>query len=158
MTCFDVRSLRSSWAPFLLKKEAVQLLIRLSDEEKELYCVRLGAHLKRLRAITGFTQDDLAYLSGISKERISRIENGAFVMRWTHFISFTMIFNMNANSKEYLFAAKLLTPRLLQALQMKDDQVPPDILIPISKPLMQEFNIDFKIANSLSSGLRESKE
>ena len=52
------------------------MLIRLTDEEKQNYCTMLGGHMKRLRAIVGFTQEDLASLSGISKERISRIENG----------------------------------------------------------------------------------
>ena len=49
-------------------------LIKLTDDEKEQYCIKLGSNLKRLRAIAGLTQDDLASLSGISKERISRIE------------------------------------------------------------------------------------
>lgn len=126
------------------------MLIRLTEEEKQNYCAILGNHLKRLRAIVGFTQEDLASLSGISKERISRIENGAYPMRWNHFISFIMVFTMNTNTKEYLVASKILTPRLLQALQMKDDQVPPDIVIPISDSLSEEFQTDFRIVSSLS--------
>ena len=128
------------------------MLIRLTEEEKQNYCAALGGHLKRLRAIAGFTQEDLADLSGISKERISRIENGAYPMRWNHFISFIMVFTMNTNTKEYLVANKVLTPRLLQALQMKDDQVPPDIVIPISDSLSEEFHTDFRIVSSLSLG------
>lgn len=126
------------------------MLIRLTEEEKQNYCAVLSSHLKRLRAIVGFTQEDLASLSGISKERISRIENGAYPMRWNHFISFIMVFTMNTNTKEYLVASKILTPRLLQALQMKDDQVPPDIVIPISDSLSEEFQTDFRIVSSLS--------
>ena len=140
------------------EEEVMPMLIRLSAEEKNSYCIRLGEHLKRLRAIAGFTQEDLASLSGISKERISRIENRAFVMRWAHFINFIMVFSMNIGSKEYMIASKILTPRLLQALQMKDDQVPPDIVVPVSYPLVKEFNTDFKIINSLSSGLSGEKE
>ncbi len=120
------------------------MLTKLTDEEKESYCIKLASHMKRLRAVVGYTQDDLEALSGISKERISRIENGAFVMRWSQFVSFMMVFYMNSNSKEYLVASKILTPRLLQALQMKDDHVPPDILIPISDSLTREFNTEFK--------------
>ena len=134
------------------------MLIRLTENEKQDYCAALGAHLKRLRAIAGYTQDDLADLSGISKERISRIENGAFVMRWSHFVSFIMVFTMKANTKEYLVACKILRPRLLQALQMKDAQVPPDIVVPISESLNREFNTDFRIVSSLSSDLYEDKE
>lgn len=128
------------------------MLIRLTEEEKQNYCATLGGHLKRLRAIVGFTQEDLADLSGISKERISRIENGAYPMRWNHFISFVMVFTMNTNTKEYLVASKILTPRLLQALQMKDNMVPPDIVIPISDSLSEEFHTDFRIVSSLSLG------
>lgn len=134
------------------------MLIRLSDEEKEQYCIKLGANMKRLRAIAGLTQDDLASLSGISKERISRIENGAFVMRWAQFVNFIMVFSMNANSKEYLVASKIYTPRLIGALQMKDDQVPPDITVPISASLLNEFHTDFKIISSLSSSFSKQEE
>ena len=133
------------------------MLIKLTEEEKEQYCMKLGAHMKRLRAISGLTQDDLASISGISKERISRIENGAFVMRWAQFINLIMIFSMNANCKEYLVASKIYTPRLIGALQMKDDQVPPDIMVPISDSLTNDFNTDFKIMSSLSSGFNKQK-
>ena len=134
------------------------MLIKLTEEEKELYCIKLGAHLKRLRAIAGLTQDELEGLSGISKERISRIENGAFTMRWAQFVSFIMIFSMNSASKEYMVASKIYTPKLIGALQMKDDQVPPDIIVPISASLADDFNTDFKIMSSLSSGLGTEKE
>lgn len=129
------------------------MIVKLTEEEKKQYCIRLGEHLKRLRAISGLTQDDLADLSGISKERISRIENAAYVMRWAQFINFVMIFSMNANSKEYMVASRIYTPRLLGALQMKDDQVPPDILVPISHSLTEEFNTDFRISSSLGSDI-----
>ena len=134
------------------------VLVKLNEVEKEQYCIKLGAHLKRLRAIAGLTQDNLANLSGISKERISRIENGAFVMRWAQFVNFVMIFSMNANSKEYMVASKIYTPRLIGALQMKDDQVPPDIVVPISDSLANDFNIDFKIMSSLSPDIDKNKE
>lgn len=120
------------------------MLIRLSEAEKREYCVTLGEHLKKLRAIAGLTQDDLEGLCGISKERISRIENGAYIMRWSQFINFILIFTMNANTKEYLVAVKILSPRLLQALQMKDARVPPDIVVPISESLSNTFQEEFK--------------
>jgi len=126
------------------------MLIRLTEEEKADYCARLALHMKRLRAITGFTQDDLESLCGISKERISRIENGAYPMRWAQFICFMMIFCQYTSTKEYMVVTKLLTPRLLQFLQMRDSQVPPDLVIPISKAIVNEFNTDFRISSSLS--------
>lgn len=82
------------------------MLIRLSEDEKANYCMKLGEHLKRLRAIVGLTQDELARLSGISKERISRIENSAFTMRWAQFVNFIMIFSMHSGSKEIYACTK----------------------------------------------------
>ena len=134
------------------------MLIRLSEAEKTEYCVTLGEHLRKLRAIAGLTQDDLESLCGISKERISRIENGAYVMRWSQFVNFIMVFTMNANTKEYLIAVKILTPRLLQALQMKDARVPPDIVVPISEALYNEFKEDFQTISSLTVRQQEQKE
>ena len=131
------------------------MLIRLSEVEKQEYCITLGDHLRKLRAIAGLTQDDLENLCGISKERISRIENGAYIMRWSQFVNLIMIFTMNANTKEYLVAVKILTPRLLQAMQMKDARVPPDIVVPISESLTKEFNDDFRNVNSLTLKAKE---
>lgn len=131
------------------------MLIRLSEVEKQEHCITLGDHLRKLRAIAGLTQDDLENLCGISKERISRIENGAYIMRWSQFVNLIMIFTMNANTKEYLVAVKIVTPRLLQAMQMKDARVPPDIVVPISESLTKEFNDDFKNVNSLTLKAKE---
>ncbi len=131
------------------------MLIRLSEAEKQEFCITLGDHLRKLRAIAGLTQDDLEHLCGISKERISRIENGAYVMRWSQFVNLIMIFTMNANTKEYLVAVKILTPRLLQAMQMKDARVPPDIVVPISESLTREFIDDFRNVNSLTLNPKE---
>ena len=131
------------------------MLIRLSEVEKQEYCITLGDHLRKLRAIAGLTQDDLENLCGISKERISRIENGAYIMRWSQFVNLIMIFTMNANTKEYLVAVKIVTPRLLQAMQMKDARVPPDIVVPISESLTKEFNDDFRNVNSLTLKAKE---
>lgn len=131
------------------------MLIRLSEAEKQEYCITLGDHLRKLRAIAGLTQDDLEALCGISKERISRIENGAYVMRWSQFVNLIMVFTMNANTKEYLVAVKILTPRLLQAMQMKDARVPPDIVVPISESLTKVFNDEFRNVNSLTLSSKE---
>ena len=41
---------------------------------------------------------------------------------------------------------------------MKDEQVPPDIMVPISDSLINDFNTDFKVMSSLSSELNKQKE
>lgn len=126
---------------------------KLSSGDREKYCIQLGEHLKQLRAISGCTQEELASLSGISKERLSRIENGAFTMKWSQFTSLLFVFSMNTNTKEFLFALKIFTPQLLQFYQRKDLKVPPDAMVPIADAIMQEFMTDFKIYSSLSTGM-----
>lgn len=129
------------------------MFLQYSQEEKQDSAKLMGEHLKRLRAIAGFTQEDLGVRSGISKERISRIENKAFVMTWSQFTSFLLVFSMYIPTKEYLFASKILTPRLLQWLQMKEENVPPDVVVPVNDLLIQDFITDFRIAGSLSTNL-----
>lgn len=134
------------------------MFVTCKPEEKAAYSKLLGDHLKRLRAVAGFTQEDLAVRSGISKERISRIENQAFLMTWSQFTSFIFVFSMSVPTKEYLFAHKIITPRLLQAFQSKEENVPPNVVVPINELLIQDFNTDFRIANSLSTGQDKAKK
>jgi len=129
--------------------------VTLNDAEKLNYCTLLGEHLKQLRSIAGCTQEDLARVSGISKERISRMENGAITMRWAQFVNLFTVFTMKTSTKEYMVAKKIITPRLLQALQMKDSQVPPDVTVPISDSLLKDMETDFRIASSLRLGSEE---
>ena len=68
-------------------------------------------------------------------------------MRWSQFVNFLMIFTMNTHTKEYLVAVKIVTPRLLQALQMKDERVPPDLSVPISESLSKAFLEGFYTGN-----------
>lgn len=71
--------------------------------------------------------------------------------------NFIIAFSVNANSKEYLIAFKIYMPRLIGVLQMKYDHVPYGIMVPISDSLTDDFNTDFKIMSSLSSGLYKQK-
>ena len=79
-------------------------------------------------------------------------------MRWAQFVNFTMIFSMNPNTKEYMVASKIYTPRLVGALQMKDDRVPPDITVPISDSLTNDFNMDFKTMSSQNPDYGKKKK
>ena len=133
-------------------------MLQLNMDEKEKRCVLLGRHLKQLRQLLAATQEDLARLSGISKERISRIENGAYVMRWVQFTAFLFIFFMHDKTKEYLLVNKLITPRLMQFFQMKDKNMPPDLVIKVSKLVVQDFDTDFRISSSVSIHAEQFEE
>ena len=118
--------------------------MQLSEEEKNEFCARMGENLKRLRRIGGLTQNDLEERSGISKERISKMESGAFIMRWVQFNSFLMVFMNISATKDYLLSSGILTPRLLQTLQGKAEDVMPDIDVPTSAILAQNFYSTFQ--------------
>lgn len=119
-------------------------MIQLSEQEKREFCARMGGNLKRLRRIGGLTQNDLEERSGISKERISKMESGAVIMRWVQFNSFLMVFMNISATKDYLLSSGILTPRLLQTLQGKEDDVMPDIDVPVSTVLSQNFYSTFR--------------
>lgn len=46
------------------------------DRRQQDICVRFGTRIRRLRERLGWDQADLAAASGVSRETISRIENG----------------------------------------------------------------------------------
>lgn len=116
----------------------------------------MGENLKRLRRIGGLTQNDLEERSGISKERISRMESGAFIMRWAQFNSFLMVFMNISATKDYLLSSGILTPRLLQALQGKEADVMPDIDVSASAVLTQNFYSSFRSDKDSSSRVETS--
>ena len=123
-------------------------MIQLSEQEKREFCVKMGENLKYLRRIGGLTQNDLEARSGISKERISRMESGAFIMRWAQFNSFLTVFMNISATKNYLLSSGILAPRLLQALQGKDENVMPDIDVPVSAILSENFYSTLRNAQS----------
>ncbi len=71
------------------------MYIRLSKEEKKNYCIMLGQHMKRSKAIAGFNQDVPEDLCEISKERIPRIGKSGYIMRWSQFMNQIIVFIMN---------------------------------------------------------------
>ena len=60
-------------------------------------------------------------------------------MRWSQFLSFIAVFNMRKDSKKFMLASGIVTPRLLQFLQSKDEFMGSEIDVPVSAVISDEF-------------------
>lgn len=120
-------------------------MTHLTNDEKKALCLDLAAHLPKLRELLNVTQKEFGELCGISTPRVSVIENGHFVMTWSQFTSMIAIFFCNVSTKEYLLANGVLTRRLLQYFQLKDENIPPIVNVNVSDDIIQIFrnNADY---------------
>lgn len=114
-------------------------MVQLSCEEKEELCLKLAKHLPKIREILNVTQKEFGGLVGLSTPRISVIENGKFTMTWAHFTSILFICMCNISTKEYIYANEILTGRLLQYLQGKDENIPPMVNITVDVALLDQY-------------------
>ena len=89
----------------------------LSETEKKHYCGMLTVELVELRNKLGLTQEEMEYVSGISRVTLSQIESGRSHMSWLHFVSLMLVFTQNQDTKEILFVRRILDERLLRAYQ-----------------------------------------
>jgi len=70
-------------------------------------------------------------------------------------MAFMMVFSVNADSKQYVFANRILVPSYLQFLQQKEDYISPDTCIEVRSELVmsyEEFQEFYKRFNSTSIG------
>jgi predicted transcriptional regulator len=115
------------------------VMIKLSSEEKEELCIKLAKHLPKIRELLHTTQREFGNLVGISTPRLSVIENGKFVMSWSQFTSILFVCMCNLSTKEYIYANEILTNRLLQYLQGKDENIPPMVNITVNVGLIDKY-------------------
>ena len=114
-------------------------MVKLSSEEKEEYCIMLARHLPRIRGLLNTTQREFGDLVGISTPRLSVIENGRFTMTWSQFTSVLFACVCNVRTKEYIYANGILTTRLLQYLQGKDENIPPLVNITVDVKMLDQY-------------------
>ena len=115
-------------------------MVKLSSEEKNLLCMKLAQHLPRIRGVLNTTQKEFGELCGISTPRLSVIENGRFIMTWSQFTSMLFVCMCNMNTKEYIYANGILTNKLLQYLQMKDENIPPMVNITVNTGMIEKYS------------------
>jgi predicted transcriptional regulator len=116
-------------------------MVKLNNVEKSQLCVKLADHLPKIRMLLHVTQKEFGDMCGISTPRISVIENGRFVMSWSQFTSIMFVCMCNMNTKEYLYANDILTNRLLQYLQGKDENIPPMVNITVNTGMIDKYKI-----------------
>ena len=114
-------------------------MVKLSIEEKHDLCVKLAAHLPKIREILHTTQKEFGELIGLSTPRLSVIENGKFTMTWAQFTSILFVCMCNMSTKEYIYANEILTNRLLQYLQGKDENIPPMVNITVNVSMIDKY-------------------
>ena len=117
-------------------------MVVLSSEEKRALCIKLAAHLPRIRELLNATQKEFGELCGISTPRLSVIENGKFIMTWSQFTSMLFVCMCNIGTKEYIYANEILTSRLLQYLQGKDSNIPPMINITVNTGMIDKYRTE----------------
>lgn len=114
-------------------------MVELSLKEKKYYCQEFGKHVVKIRSLLKLSQGEFALRTGITRDKISRIENGKNIMSWQQLMSILFLCCVNLKTKEYFFANKLFTPKILQYLQQKDENIPPEVNIHAREELIENF-------------------
>lgn len=115
-------------------------MVVLTVEEREEMCRSLARHLPKIRALLHLSQKEFGERCGISKERLTRIECGHFVMTWSQLTSIMFLTVVNSRTKEYVCANRIFSPRFLQYLQQKEENIPPDSNIVVRDDLLMSYN------------------
>lgn len=123
----------------LIKKGRMEELVKLTQEEKKEMCVALAEKLPEIRKLLHMNQKEFGARCGISSNRLSAIENGHFVMTWSHLTAVVLICMVNKQTKEFFYANKILPPRFLQYLQRKDENIPPELNIMVNPAITMSY-------------------
>ena len=121
------------------EKEVVLPMVVLSKSEKRVICIEFAHHLPKIRDLLHLTQREFGAVCGISVDRLSRIENEHAVMTWCQLTSILMICMMNLDTKEYLFANRVLPIDLFRYFQQKDANIPPLLNICVSEETANQY-------------------
>ncbi len=111
----------------------------LTDEDRLRIMRRLTEELPKLRKMLKLTQSELGDMCGLSRITISKLENGTADMSWIQFMALCQLFTLNRATKEHLYEAGVMEVRLLQYLQVKDENIPPDINVNVGEELAAAY-------------------
>jgi DNA-binding XRE family transcriptional regulator len=100
---------------------------------------RLSDELPKLRRMLKLTQSELGDMCGMSRITISKMEKGAANMSWLQFMALCQLFTMNRETREHLCEAGVMEAKLLQYLQVKDENIPPDINVTVGEELTAAY-------------------
>ena len=116
------------------------MVVKLSKVQKKLLCITMAQHLPTIRDLLNLNQKQFSSMSGISTDRLSRIENEHVVMTWSQFLAIIAICDMNQVTKEYLYVNHLLPREFVQYIQRLDDVIPPDYNTILREEVIQSYN------------------
>ena len=114
-------------------------MVILTNNEKRILCIEFADHLPKIRELLHMTQRQFSAMSGISVDRLSRIENGHAVMTWSQLMSILMICMANLDTKEYIYAYNVLPVKLFQYFQQKDESIPPHLNIRVRDEIATKY-------------------
>ena len=114
-------------------------MVVLTKNEKRMLCIDFADHLPKIRDILHLNQREFGAMTGISVDRLSRIENGHAVMTWSQLMSILMVCMANLDTKEYIYAYKVLPMKLFQYFQQKDESIPPHLYIIVRDEIANKY-------------------
>ncbi len=114
-------------------------VIELNRNEKKVLCIEFARYVPKLRSLLHLTQREFGNLCGISVDRLSRIENGHAVMTWGQYISILFVCMIDLNAKEYLLSNNIVSMRVLQYFQRKDESVLPSVNVIVHEEIEKEY-------------------
>ncbi len=120
-------------------------------------CILLAKELPKLRALLHLSQSDFGARCGISRERITKIETGSYVMSWNQLCAILFVCMVNRTSKEFFFVNDILPPVILQYMQQKDENMPPEYSIAINESIVTEYSKMLEINRSFRENVETLK-
>ena len=114
-------------------------MVVLTKTDKRVICIQFAEDLPKIRELLHVNQKEFSALSGISVDRLSRIENEHTSMTWSQFMAVLMVCMANLVTKEYLYAYNVLPVNLFQYLQQKDESIPPHINIRVRDEIASKY-------------------
>lgn len=116
------------------------MVVVLDKVQRKVMCVEMAKYLPVIRAMLHLNQKDFGKMTGISVDRLSRIENGHAVMTWSQLLSVVAVCNMNMSTKEYMFMNNVLPKEFFQYIQQLDEAIPPIYNIILRDEVIESCN------------------
>ena len=114
--------------------------VTLNRVQKKLMCIEMAKHIPAIRELLHLNQKEFGAMTGISTDRLSRIENGHVVMTWSQLLSVVAICNLNTTTKEYLFMNNIIPKKFFQYVQQLDETIPPIYNVMLRDEVVESYN------------------
>lgn len=92
----------------------------MNESTRDEIITNMAENLPLLRMKSGFTQEKLAEMIGISRQTLIAIENKKRQMPWNTFLACLLVFNQNNDTKKLMELYGIYTEELSDYLGTKD--------------------------------------